>query len=384
MSRLTRILAPIGLALGGVGVAAAIVMAGRSADSTPPPPAPTAVEVVEIALTDRPTRVFATGTVAADRQVAVSPEVSGRIVEADPRLLPGGRFAEGEVLARVDARDYRLAVQQEEARVQQAELELQLESGRVEVARQEWAMLREEGAATPLALREPHLKAVEAGLESARSGLERAKLSLSRTALKAPFNAMVVTESVDVGQVVAPGQQLVTLVGTDRMRVTVAVPVEQLRVLDIPGVTGDVGSTATVSQRLGQGQAVERRGRVVSLGGQLDPQTRTAQVVVAIDDPLGGEGLPLLPGAFVDVVLEGRPIADAVAVPRVAVSGGDLTWIVDAENKLAPRPLTVAWREPEALLVVGGLKPGDRVVTTPLSLPIEGAPVTIAGVDEES
>jgi multidrug resistance efflux pump len=147
----------------------------------------------------------ATGVVQPALEVTVSPEVASRLVEVSPSLEPGGRLAEGEVIARIDPRDYRLAIRQEERRLRSAELEVQTEEGRGRVARREWEILgagRSEEEAG-LALRRPHREVVEASLDAARATLERARLSLSKTVIRAPWNAVVIDEE--------PGRQTAQL-----------------------------------------------------------------------------------------------------------------------------------------------------------------------------
>ena len=76
--------------------------------------------------------------------------------------------------------------------------------------------------------------------------------------------------------------------------------VEDLALIDLPGGPGGESAVA-IRQRLRTGERVERSGRVVGLVDRLDPQTRRAELLVLIDDPLDAAGgLPLLPGSSVD------------------------------------------------------------------------------------
>jgi multidrug efflux pump subunit AcrA (membrane-fusion protein) len=175
-----------------------------------------------------------------------------------------------------------------------------------------------------------------------------------------------------------------TLAGTDRVRVEASVPYDRLASLAIPGVGGITdaeASTATVRQPLGDGRAIVREGRVIGMGGQLDPQTRTATVLVSVDapyDPPDG-GLPLLVGAFVDVSLGGRAVDEALVVPRTAVYDGDTVWVVGDDEKLERRTVQTGWSMGDRLQVLSGLEAGDQVVTTPLSAPIAGTRVRLLG-----
>ena len=102
---------------------------------------------------------------------------------------------------------------------------------------------------------------------------------------------------------------------------------------------------------------------------------------MAVDQPLAtpDTALPLLPGAYVDVEIEGRPLEDTITIPRTALSQGNLVWVVSADNRLQRREVSIGWRERDAVVVVDGLRPGERVVTSPLASPVEGmavAPLT--------
>lgn len=378
---ITHVALPIGVLGLGLVASVAVFAVAPSADREEPAPRVETVEVITVSPADLPARVHTTGTAVPARQVALGPEVSGRVISTSDRLKPGGQVQAGDVLLQLDPRDYRLALQQEASRLEAARLELELERGRVEVAQREWALLGSDAApdSASLALRGPQLRAAERNLEAAEAGVERARLALERTTLRAPFNAVVVSESAEVGQIMQPGAPVATLVGTDALWVEVSVPVDRLTMLDLPDASGEGGAEATVIQSLGDGQRIERPGQVVSLGGQLDPATRTATLLVEVPAPMAGHSgeLPLLTGSFVDVDLQGRVLADVFEVPRRALVDGDAVWTVDANEQLARRAVEVGWSGPDTVILSSGLAPGERVVTSPLSLPVDGMPVSV-------
>jgi RND family efflux transporter MFP subunit len=381
MKMLTRFILPVLIVAAGVAGAVGLKYASTRAKRQPTTARAPAVEVVRVEMGERPVWVDATGVVTAARRVQVFPEVGGRIVAISDRLVPGGRFNKGEVLARLDKRDYELLIGQERSRVRQAELELQLESGRGDIAAREWKLLgknpEEQGPA--LALRTPQLETARENVQAAKSGLKRAELSKQRTVLTAPFNAVVLEKRVDLGQLVGPNTAVATLVGTDQLWVTASVPMEKLTVIDIPGLGGETGSAATVTHRLATGIDVKREGRVLRLQGELDSLNRTARLLLVVDDPYSGdEGeLPLLPGAYVEVQIRGRAMSGVVALPRAALFENDEVWVVDDESRLRRREIEIAWRSREHVLIKSGVETGERVVTSPLSLPIDGMTVSV-------
>ncbi len=382
---LIRFSLPALIVLAGLAVAAALIARKPTAARSAEGPAAPAVEVVEAKPASDAVQIEATGVVKPARQVSVTPEVSGKVVKVGSAVEPGGRIDAGALLVRLDARDYRLAVTQEESRVRQAELELELERGRGSVAEREWEIL---GAAAEapsrLALRAPQLDSAEGNVEAARSGLERAQLNLERTELRAPFNAIVLDEQVEIGQLAGPTAPLITLAGTDRFWVQVSVPVEQLAYLSIPDVDGDQGSAARVIHEAAGARLSDRAGRVLRLLGELDTQTRTAQLLIGVDHPLAADGgqVPLLPGAFVRVEIEGLPLGDAVRIPRVALRGGRDVWVVGEDSLLHRRDVEVGWGTGDELYVTDGLEAGDRVVVSALAMPIDGMAVRVAGEDD--
>ena len=372
---LTRVVLPLGILVAAGGTAFALVSLNREAERSPPDARPTVVDVVEVNAEDAVAQIEATGVVQPAQQVVLTPQVSGRIVWQSDKLVPGGRVDRGEVLARIDPTEYELLVEQAKSTVRQAEVELELERGRKSVAAREWALLGEGRSAedAPLALREPQMRAAEQALTAARSSLQQAELNLQRTYLVAPFNAVIQNESIDRGQVVGPTSTVATLVGTDEVWVEVSVPVRQLPAISLP-TDEQAGSPARVEQRLGSGSAIVRDGAVAQMLPTLNAQTRTAQLLVVVPNPLGADGeLPLLPGAYVDVAIDGRVLEQVLRVPRIALDDGNKVWVVEREGILGSRSghhrlarSRHRGRSPTAWSA------GSRVVVSPLALPIEG------------
>lgn len=347
------------------------------------------VEAIEVRPGRTAVRVEAMGTVVPARRVALIPEVSGRIVELSPSLVPGGRIRRGEIVVRIDPRDFEHALARAEADLERARYELALEEGRQTVAKREWSLLEpdvvELEANRALALREPHLRNAKAAFSAAESGLADAKLRLERTRLAAPFDCLVEEESVEEGQLVSPQSALATLVGTERFWVQVSVSVDDLAWIRLPSSDGaSPGAEARVVQELGRGERIVRLGRVARLLGSLDPVGRMARLLVEIDDPLGpaveegSSDLPLLLGAYVRVEIQGRVLEDAFELSRSALRDGGAVWVANGEDRLEIRPVEVAWRGRESVAILRGLSAGDRVVTSPIPNAIRGMKLRLA------
>ena len=388
---LLRLAVPVAIVVAAV-IAGRALMTGRSAPERAAERAPqaTAVETLAVTLEDRRSVLVAYGTVQPRRSITLRPEVGGRIVDIHPDLIAGGRLEAGDTLLRIDPRQYEYRVQEQEAALVKAEFDLTVEEGRGAVARREWELLEDSVEHTELgarlARREPHLEERRAAVQAARSRLEMARLDMDRTSLEVPFNAMVLEESVELGQLVNAQTPVATLIGTDAFHVRVSVPVDRLGLLSLPEPDGDDGggSVARVSHETAAGPGGEPplTGRVVRLLGDVDPAGRMARVLVEVADPLrtaasdSDPASPLLVGEFVRVELEGPVRPDVAQLPRRALREGEVVWVMDADDTLEIRRVTVALGTDTDVYVSAGLADGDRVVTSPLSAPVPGMPLT--------
>ncbi len=371
----------------GVGVAIFVLLvktrpkAPRSEHEEPAP----LVEVVAAHAATHAVKVEADGTVVPARKVGLVPQVAGRVVWTAPNLQPGGRVKRGEPLVRLEGQDYRLAVEAARAQVAQAELQLRIETRRKELAEHEWERYGQNGSETEqdtaLARREPQWETARVALEAARSSLARAKLNLSRTTLTAPFDAVVVENKAEKGQLIGPQSgPVVTLVATDHFWVRVSVPVGSLPHVALP--SGEApGASAVVRQHAGR-YVVERRGRVMRLLPDLARGGGMARLLVEIDDPMGEEGEPpMLLGAFVQVRIDARPLEGVFELPRAALREGDRLFLLGKDERLDVRPVRVVWRDEHFVYVDEGLEEGERVITSPLSSPVSGMKLRVARGD---
>lgn len=370
-----RALAPLVVLVLGALAVRAIVRQKPQAERRAAETAAPLVELLELQPLAAESRVRGMGVVAPEQEIVVQPQVSGQVVYVSPSLVPGGRVKKGAVLARIDDRDYQLALEQQRGAVREAALDVEREQAQQELARHEWEAMGEAGPASPLFSRESQRAAAEARLASGQSGVARAQLNLERTVLRAPFAASVISESVDVGQVIGPQSTVARLVGTGEMRVLVSLPLSDLALIDLTALQPKGAKEpirATVMQRVPRADPIVREGRVTRLVTQLDEQTRRAQLVVSIPDALSTEhGLPLLPGAHVTVEIVGRAFESVFRLPRIALYEGDVVW-VENQGRLEQRSPKIAWGSDEVVYASSGLAAGERLVVTRLASPIQG------------
>jgi RND family efflux transporter MFP subunit len=322
--------------------------------------------------------------VIAARQSALSAEVAGRIIYMSPALVAGGQFEKGEVLLRNDPVDYKLAVTLAQAQILEAETKLKLAQQEAAAAREDWRRIRGSKAGTPPALvaKEPQLAAARANLAAAQARLSQAELDLKRTEVIAPFDGRVTTKAVDLGQYLRKGDKVADVYSIDAAEIVVSLENQDLAWLSVPGLTpeGDPGSKALVTTRFA-GQEISWKGQVVRSEGELDRRTRLVPVVVRVNKPYSRRP-PLTVGLFVTVEMIGSVVPKACLLPRAVMHENDVVWVYDREQEaLKFRKVKVARRWGDKVLITGGLKQGELVVTSSLRSVSDGMKVRLASAE---
>lgn len=403
--RLARAL-PVLILLGGIAVFVALVSTRQAPERRVVPDMGPLVEAVSAPAQSRQIVVETQGAVQPADEIDLVPQVSGVVVWISPNLEPGGYFNEGDVLLRIDPRDYELAVTRAQASVERARYQLELAEEEAVVARNEWEMVRQHrdlasDAASDLVLRLPQVRAAEAELLAAQATLDETRLRLERTQLRSPFRGRVRASDLDVGQYVIANQPVSRVYSIERAEIVVSIPDEDMAFIHLPhgsrpaGIDGSVSnpradgiapeppvSAVTPARVTGQfgGRSHTWEGQVTRSGGELDARSRMLQLVVEVTDPYGGVGqkqTPLLVGMFVDVDILGQTVDDVRQLPRSAVHEGDIVWVADGQSRLRMRRAHVIHVRDESVLVRLGLTDDERVVVSQLSGATDGMKVRV-------
>jgi multidrug efflux pump subunit AcrA (membrane-fusion protein) len=102
-----------------------------------------------------------------------------------------------------------------------------------------------------------------------------------------------------------------------------------------------------------------------------------ASLVVRVDAPYAGP-VALVPGTFVQATVEGRTLPSLHSIPRSALRDDGTVLILDAQDRLEIRPVTLFQRTGDEVLIDSGLRDGDRLITTPLVTIVPGMPLRIS------
>ncbi|BBM83315.1 efflux RND transporter periplasmic adaptor subunit [Candidatus Uabimicrobium amorphum] len=384
---IVQIALPVGIIMGSMHYAKKIIASKPKASRKEQVKSKVVVKTITVTPQRKRNIVSGYGTMQAYRRLSVRPQVSGNVVWQNPKLLVGQVIAKGEDILRIDKREFEIRYQQEQANLVRAQFELKVEEGNQVVAAREWELLGETVSSkvdSDLALRKPHLKEKQAAVMAAENSVKRAKLDLERTIIAAPFSAIVIDESVEVGQLVNSQNSIATVADVNAFWVRVNIPVEQLSQIVIPPSQEQTGSKARIIQNMGRGKPNVRNGHVIGILGDLDPQGRMARVLVKVDDALGrsSQKKPMLIGSYVKVDIQGKATKNLYKIPRYALHQNNEVWIKNARNQLEIRIVKVAFGNDD-FIFVEGLKDNERVIVSNLSVAMSGMLLEEAGNNNE-
>lgn len=300
------------------------------------------------------------GRVKASNQVDLSFRVGGPLVQFPAR--EGDDVRKGQLLARIDPRDFEIRISSARATLEQAEADYQRSTA-----------LYEKDAVS-----KAQLDQALAARDVAAAAVQDAQANLEDTNLRAPFAARVGETFVENFQDITPGQPVLSLVGVQNVDIEVDIP---------ETLVARYAGRARVGRITGHLDAAPDREfelSVKEIAAQADPQTQTYRATLTMPQP---EGVTVLPGMTATVVHhaladESRPIV----VPAVAVfadeAGQARVWIVDPGSSVVQTRAVVTGElsGADGIEIVDGLAPGETIAVSGVSLLREG--MEIRPVDE--
>lgn len=384
-----KILLPIVIVAAAILAGWAIINSKPQAQRMAAPTVALSVEATRLVESDYQVMVTADGTVRPRTTSTLIPQVPGRVIEVSPSFREGGFFERGDILLRIEPRDFELALASAEAQVAQASAAMEQELALAEVVKGDWESLGKK--APDLGLRKPQIAAARAALLSAQSQLERARVDLDRTMIRAPYAGRVLEQNVDIGQFVSVGTMLARIYAIDYVEIRLPLSNRQLEYVRLPerfrddgNVTNQDGPAVTVQAVVGH-TTYSWDGRIVRAEGAIDTQSRQLYVVAQVDDPYarGPEGRPPLRiGQFVTASIQGELLKDVIVIPRLALREGGEVLLVDERNVLQRKSVSVLWSDEDQVVIGQGLVEGDVLTLTAVSVSASGSTVrpTIDGI----
>lgn len=381
-----RVLVPIVILGSCIAFSYALIRTPLSLDEVALEIIPVSVRVTEVEQRSVGLVVGSQGKVQAAQTANLSAAVAGPVAWISSAMEAGGYVTEGETLLRLDASDYETMLARSEASVQQANAE----SGHASREYDRMKELAEQRLASQSQLQDAQRLAEVsiARLADAEANHRQAQLDLQRTEIKAPFNAIVETREVELGQYVNRAQSIAVLYGANEVEVRVPLAIRQLGYLDIPlGLQGELppeqAPAVTLTGTYG-GAEHHWEGTLVRIEASIDPNSNTVQTIIRVSQPTATidwtsaeeiKAIPLPIGLYVHADIIGKTVDSLISLPRSVIRNNNQVLVVDAENKMYYREVDIFRLEEENVLISGGLLPGERVCISPIQAVVDGMAV---------
>ncbi|GAB3370947.1 efflux RND transporter periplasmic adaptor subunit [Spongiibacter taiwanensis] len=332
---------------------------------------PLLVEVVEVKKQSQRLWLHSQGTVSPRTQTKMMTEVAGKVVSVSSAFETGALVNEGEVLLRIDDRDYQARLKRAEATVAAARSHLSQEKGRAAVAKkdmEDYPRKHVSEEARQLALRLPQIQDAQAQLDAAVADMDKARLDLERCTIKAPYQGIIKSRDIDLGQYLAVAAPIGEMFAVDSAEVRLPMAADKLDYL--PGENiGRAQPPRVLPVILEDEQGQTWQAEIVRSEQVLDERSRVLFLVARISNPYGlgqSAARPLRVGTFVSARIQGRTIDDVVVLPRKILRTGNTVWRLTEEDRLKEQPVTMISTQDDQLIVTDGLEEGQRVVLAAL------------------
>jgi membrane fusion protein (multidrug efflux system) len=303
--------------------------------------------------------------ISAYRNVQVRARVGGILLHRN--FVEGTEVKAGEVLFEIDPAPYQAELERAQAQVAQAQAQYQQSIRDAERAEQLVQQKVQSAAVRDSAFATRDLN--KAAVAAAQAQLRTAELNLSYTKVTAPISGITSQEQVSEGSLIgtdATSSLLTSITQLDPVYVnfsftdTESAEIQKLRAER--GATGEDADRLKIKILFGDGQPYDHEGTIDFTSSSLDTETGTLGARAVVQNP----ERRLIPGQFVRAVILGIQVKNAVTIPKAALMQGpqlQFVYVVNKDDVVEVRPVTVARELDNEWLISDGLKEGDRVVT---------------------
>jgi len=353
-----------------------VLRTGQKAAHKKPDPSTLPVPVATAAATraDVPLTVDGIGTVQALNTVNIKPMVDGPLVEV--RFHEGQEVAAGEVLARIDPRTYKAALDQAVAK--KAQDEANLANAQRDLERYDKLAKTQYVTGQQADTQRATVVEDKAIVLQDQAQIDTARTNLSYTTITSPVRGRTGIRQIDLGNI---------LHSTDTTPLTVVTTLQPIAVVftlpqqTLPSVTAAMRANrdrggpdvAALPQTGGDASGeILDRGHAAVLDNEVDQNTGTIKLKAIFPNP----DLRLWPGAFVNVRLSLRVDRNVITVPTAAVQRGPqgaFVFTVNGNDTVTRHPIEVARQTEQVAIVSSGLSPGQVVVTDGASRVTDGS-----------
>jgi multidrug efflux system membrane fusion protein len=331
------------------------------------------VLITQVKKQDLPIYLDGLGTAQASATVTVKPQVDGKLIEVD--FTEGQDVKAGDVLARIDPRGYQAALDQAVAK--KAQDMATLANAKLDVARYAKLAASAYTSAQQYDTARATVEQDAAQVGQDQAAIDTARVNLSYTTIAAPIDGRVGIRQVDVGNIVHAADVTGICVITTLKPIAVIFTLPQQSLDQVARAMAEGAPEVLALPQDNSGDILDR-GTLAVLDNQVDSTTGTIRLKAMFPNAK----LRIWPGSFTNVRLRTETVKDALTIPPVAVQrgpSGTYVYVVNADNTVTRRTVTLGHRDIAAAIVTGGLAEGDSVVTDGAARLSDGAKVRVAG-----
>ena len=320
-------------------------------------------------------KIKSTGTTTPITQTVLTSEVGGEVIYRSKKFSEGSSVISGEILAKIDDTDLQLQYKNALLQLASAEVQFAVQQAEAEIAQEAWDQVGE-GVPQELTTKKPQLKQAKAALEVAKAQVQSAEKKLNKTEITAPYTGRIQNINIDLGSTIIPGQPVGSMYTSNEIEVTLSVKDSDLQFLDIPmdgrKLNPDQKSIVVIKS-LYKGEMQEWVGNLERVDGVIDPMTRMIKLIANFKNNFIEETKPILPiGLFVEAEINGKQLEDIFMIPNSALTPNDELLFLNQDDALEIRKVSVLTKMKNHILVKEGMKAGERVVVSKLSIATNG------------
>ncbi len=324
------------------------------------------VEVITANALDHPVTITAQGLVIApNKAISLTPQVSGLIIKTHQQFILGGLIPAGDSIIQIEQTDFKIGLNEAEAKLSLAIASLSMEQGQQRLAKKEFELndrkFVDDGENKALALRAPQLKQAKAQVQLAKNAVTKAEISLQRTNLVLPYDARVLSITATVGEFINQQQAIAVLTKANERWLALKFPAKFIDRLTIrtPEKEGSLVSFHSNNQAY--------QGEVISLLADLVSATKLSGAIVNVKKlkQTTGEDFKssLLIGTHISATITAGVINNGYAIPREALINNNHVYVVDKNQHLQSRVTTLKWESKHKAIVAINLEEHDKIIT---------------------
>ena len=370
----------IAVLLAAVAAAAGIIMSRPTPEQLTVSESTSAIRAMTVEKESLRLSIRSEGTVTPKTQTDLIPEVKGRVTWISSNLVVGGYFQKGDLLVTIDAADYEARSGLAQAQLLRAEAEL--EHKRFEYKRLQTLIQDNLVSQSNLENAARAHKIAEANVIESKINLGQAKRDLARTKITAPFEGMVRSEAIDIGQFVQQGAPIASIYASDAVEIRLPIVNAQMAYLSAASLRrGELDPKNAPMIRLTAryaGKSFVWQGQLARTEGEIDAQSRMITAVARVNQNGQSPDVPPLQvGTFVAAEIQGQYLDSIVRLPRAALRPNNQVLIIDVDNRLRFRDVSVLRLENDFVLIDDGLESGEVVNLSPIQTVVDGMRVSL-------